>query len=84
MEYLDVLNECGEFTGKTETREKCHELGLWHRAVYGFAFNKNGDVLLQKRSANKKTWPNLWDVTAGGHVLSGEFGLQAIIREINE
>ena len=83
-EKIDVLNELGEFTGKVETREKCHELGLWHRAVYGFVFNKNGDVLLQKRSANKKLWPNLWDVTAGGHVLAGEFGLQAIIREIKE
>ena len=84
MEYFDVLNERGEFTGKVETREICHEQGLWHRAVYGFIFNKEGDVLLQKRSANKKLWPNFWDVTAGGHVLAGEFGLQAIIREIKE
>lgn len=84
MEYFDVLNENGEFTGKIETREECHKKGLWHRAVYGFLFNKNGDVLLQKRSGNKKLWPNLWDVTVGGHVLTGEFGEQALIREIKE
>lgn len=84
MEYFDVLNVWGEFTGKIETREICHEQGLWHRAVYGFIFNKEGDVLLQKRSVNKKLWPSLWDVTAGGHVLAGEFGMQAIIREIKE
>lgn len=84
MEYFDVLNEYGEFTGKVETREECHNKGLWHRAVYGFIFNKNGDVLLQKRSKNKKLWPNLWDVTAGGHVLTGEFGMQALIREVKE
>lgn len=84
MEYFDVLNENGEFTGKIEIREKCHEEGLWHRAVYAFIFNKNGDVLLQKRSKNKKLWPNLWDVTAGGHCLKGEFGKQALIREIKE
>lgn len=83
-EYFDVLNEFGLFTGKIATREECHEKGLWHRAVYGFVFNNNGDVLLQKRSANKKLWPNLWDVTAGGHVLAGEFGTQALIREIKE
>ena len=29
-------------------------------------------------------WPNFWDVTAGGHVLAGEFGIQAIIREVKE
>ncbi len=84
MEYFDVLNENGEFTGNIETREKCHEQGLWHRANYGFIFNENKDVLLQKRSANKKMWPNLWDVTAGGHVLAGEFGTDSLIREIKE
>lgn len=84
MEYFDVLNENGEFINKIETREECHRKGLWHRAVYGFIFNKNGDVLLQKRSNNKRLWPNLWDVTVGGHVLKGEFGRQALIREIKE
>ncbi len=54
MEYFDVLNEYGEFTGKTATREECHKKGLWHRAVYGFIFNNKGDILLQKRSKNKK------------------------------
>ena len=84
MEYFDVLNENGEYTGEIATREECHEKGLWHRAVYGIIFNKNGDVLLQKRSKNKKLWPGLWDITAGGHVLAGEFGYQALIREIKE
>lgn len=84
MEYFDILNENGEFIGEIATREQCHEKGLWHRAIYGFVFNANGDVLLQKRSKNKKLWPNLWDITAGGHVLAGEFGSQALIREIKE
>ena len=83
-EYFDVLNKYGEFTNKIATREECHKNGYWHRAVYGFIINKNGDVLLQKRSANKKLWPNLWDITAGGHVLAGELGEQALIREVKE
>lgn len=84
MEYFDVLNENGEFTGEVETRECCHEKGLWHRAVYGFIFNQNEEVLLQKRSRTKKLWPGLWDITTGGHVLAGEFGEQALIRELKE
>lgn len=84
QEYFDVLNEFGEFTGEVATRKESHEKGLWHRAVYGFIFNEKEEVLLQKRSKNKKLWPNLWDVTAGGHVLAGEFGTQALIREIKE
>ncbi len=83
-EYFDVLNKYGEYTNKIATREECHKNGYWHRAVYGFIINKNGDVLLQKRSANKKLWPNLWDITAGGHVVAGELGEQALIREVKE
>lgn len=84
MEYFDVLNEKGEFTGKVETRKACHQKGLWHRAVYGFIFNESGDVLLQKRSKKKKLGANLWDVSVGGHVIAGEFGTQALIRETKE
>lgn len=83
-EYFDVLNEKGEYTGKTETRDKCHKEGLWHKAVVVFIINSKGQVLLQKRSSSKKMWPNMWDITAGGHVLSGEFGFQAILRESKE
>ena len=83
-EKFDVLNELGEFTGQVASREDCHKKGLWHRAVYAFIIDKNSNVLLQKRSKEKKLWPNLWDVTLGGHVDSGEFGRQALIREAKE
>ena len=83
-ELFDVLNEKGEYTGKVESREKCHKEGLWHKAVALFIINSKGQVLLQKRSSKKKLWPNMWDITGGGHVLAGEFGFQAIIREMQE
>ena len=83
-EKLDVLNERGEFTGEVATREECHRMGLWHRAVYGFVIDKDSNVLLQKRSSDKKLWPNKWDVTVGGHVDAGEFGMETIIRECKE
>lgn len=82
-EKFDVLNELGEFTGEIATREECHKKGLWHRAVYAFIID-DGKILLQKRSSNKKLWPNMWDVTVGGHVIAGEFGRQALIRETKE
>ena len=84
MEYFDILNEFGEFTGKVMDRDTCHKEGFWHRAIYGFIINNDGDVLLQRRSKTKKLWPDLWDITAGGHVLTGEFGEQALIREVKE
>ena len=83
-EFFDVLTEKGQYTGNIETREQCHTQGLWHKAVVVFIINSKKQVLLQRRSPNKKMWPNMWDITAGGHVLAGEFGFQAIIREAKE
>ncbi len=83
-ELVDVLDSNGMYTGKTVTREECGKKGLWHKAVCIFIINSKNQVLLQKRSANKKTWPNMWDVTAGGNVLAGEFGFEAVIRELKE
>ncbi|HIU51899.1 MAG TPA: NUDIX domain-containing protein [Candidatus Merdicola faecigallinarum] len=83
-EIFDVLNEKGEYTGRVETREKCHREGLWHKAVAMFIINSKNQVLLQKRSVTKKLWPNMWDITAGGHVFTGEFGFEAVIRELKE
>jgi isopentenyldiphosphate isomerase len=84
MEYFDVLTEKGEYTDRVESRKECHNKGFWHKAVAVFIINSKNQILLQKRSSNKKMWPNLWDISAGGHVLAGEFGFQAIIREIKE
>ena len=83
-EYFDVLNENGEFIDEAETRENCHKNGLRHKAVVVFIINSKKQVLLQKRSASKKMWPNMWDISAGGHVLSGEFGFQSALREAKE
>lgn len=83
-EYFDILDGKGQYTGKIDTSENCHKNGLWHKAVAVFIINSKEQVLLQRRSLNKKLWPNMWDLTAGGHVLAGEFGFEAIIRECKE
>ncbi|MDR0978934.1 MAG: NUDIX domain-containing protein [Lachnospiraceae bacterium] len=83
-EFLDVLDENGNYTGIAESKSKCHEKGLWHKAVAVFIINSKEQVLLQKRSPNKKAWPNMWDISAGGHVTAGEFGINSVIREIKE
>lgn len=84
-EIFDVLAPDGSYTGETATREECHKKGLWHKAVVVFIVSSdNKNVLLQLRSAQKKLWPNLWDVAAGGHVDAGELGHQAALREAKE
>ena len=45
--------------------------------------NKNGEILMQKRTANKRRNPNKWAKT-GGQVDSGETVKEAIFREVKE
>jgi isopentenyl-diphosphate Delta-isomerase len=55
------------------SKRDCHELknnGLrLHRAFSVFLFNNNGEMLLQKRSNNKITFPNLYSNACCSHPL---------------
>lgn len=42
------------------------------------------EVLLQKRAADKRTWPNCWDISAAGHIDLGEEPIVAAVRETEE
>lgn len=83
MEYFDIVDENNNLTGKTEEREIVHSTGLWHREVAVWVINEKGELLLQKRSANKKQAPNKWALCAG-HIDAGETPENSIVREIQE
>lgn len=42
------------------------------------------EVLLQRRSSQKWTWPNRFDISAAGHIDLGEEPLAAAVRETHE
>lgn len=83
MEMLDIYDENNNSLNFCVSREEAHINGLWHRHVSSWIMNKDGKILLERRSKNKKTNPNMWS-RVGGHVESGETVEEAIIREINE
>lgn len=61
--------------------------GLLHGASHVWIWRNNEDVievLLQKRSNNKRTWPGRLDISAAGHIDLGETPLEAAIRETEE
>ena len=60
-----------------------HEKGLWHREVAVWVINEKGEILIQRRSPNKKQAPNKWALTAG-HIASGEDPLDVAVRETEE
>lgn len=83
-ETFDILDENGNFLNFQVEREEAHSKGLWHRAAVVFLVNSKNQVLLQRRSPLKKKWPNMLDVSAGGHSNAGEFGYETAIRETFE
>lgn len=83
MELIDIVDENNQLTGQVEERWKAYEKGLWRRTVSCWIMNEKGEILLQKRTANKKRNPNKWAKT-GGQVDSGETVEDAIFREVKE
>jgi len=82
-EMIDWLNEKGEVVG-TIDKAVAHKDGSWHRSVHVWVINNKGEILLQKRCADKKFFPNVWDVSFAGHVGAGESSLISAIREGKE
>ena len=83
MELLDIVDENGNFTGEVMEREKVHNLNLLHWEVAILIVNSKKQILLQKRSANKRFSPNKWGLCAG-HVDSGENIDASALREVEE
>ncbi len=68
-----------------KTRYECHhDKNLIHRAIGVILFNKKGQVLLQKRSRFKDKHPNLYTISASGHVSKGETNMESAERELFE
>ncbi len=84
MEFFDVLDEQGNKTGEIIERSEAHKKGICHRVIQVWVINSNNELLLQKRSANKDSCPNMWYVSLGGHIEANEDNRQTIIREFSE
>ena len=83
-EYLEIVNEKGEIIGSAQRSEIHGNPSLMHKVVHVLVFNREGDLLLQKRSQNKDVAPGKWDTSVGGHVEAGEDLLGSCKREMLE
>jgi isopentenyldiphosphate isomerase len=83
-ELLDVVDQSGRPTGMVVQRDSVHEQGLWHRTVHVWILNAKGEVLFQKRSMDRDSFPGAWDVSSAGHVSAGESPVQAAQKEVLE
>lgn len=84
MELWDLYTQDREPTGKTIVRGSEHPKGYYRLVVHVCIFNSKGQMLIQQRQPFKDGWPNMWDVSVGGSVVSGESSREAAEREVAE
>ena len=83
QEMLQILTRDGKPTGGLEPRDVVHEKGLIHAEVALFIYNDKGQLLLQRRSKNKKANPNKLAIVAG-HVSDFDTPIDTVVRECQE
>jgi isopentenyl-diphosphate delta-isomerase len=63
---------------------EAHEKALLHRAFSVFVFNKNKELMLQRRASHKYHSPGLWTNTCCSHQRQGESNIAAGKRRLME
>ena len=86
-EFLDIVNENGIPTGQIVARDIAHLKGVWHRTSHVWLVRKKKEtlqILLQKRSREKESFPGLYATSSAGHIPAGEEPLPSALRELSE
>ncbi len=83
MELWDLYNEKRELTGRDHVRGEEIPAGFYHLVVHVWIRNGKGEYLISQRSADRPTFPLMWECV-GGSVLKGESSLEGALRETKE
>ena len=88
LELFDICDEKGEPTGEVMERGMVHHYGKMHRTAHIWIVNRMPDgsyqVLLQKRSKKKDSYPGCYDISSAGHIHAGDSYLPSARRELAE
>ncbi len=83
-EQLQLVSEDDELIGY-RPKDECHNGdGILHRAFSIFIFSDEGELLLQRRSGDKRLWPMYWSNTVCSHPRKGEDMAEALQRRLRE
>lgn len=82
-EHIDIVDDNGKIL-KSVPRSYIYQNKPLHRTVHILIKDTKGNILLQKRSAEKDFAPLWWSSSAGGHIKAGETYEQAAARELEE
>ncbi len=83
-EELILVDENDQVIGH-KNKYECHDVtGSLHRAFSILLFNTKGEMLLQKRHANKHLWGEYWSNACCSHPRKGETMEYATARRLRE
>lgn len=83
MDYVILVDEKDNPVGREEKLE-AHRQGKLHRAFSIYVFNKQGQLMLQKRHSAKYHSGGLWTNTCCGHPRPGESLSEAAHRRLKD
>lgn len=82
-EYLDLYDDLGQATGRTQSREEPLLEDAWYLVVTVWVRDRSGKLLLTQRKETKTFYPLCWEAT-GGFAQAGEGPYAAACRELAE
>ena len=86
-EYLDIVDENGTPTGEIISRDSAHRDGILHRTAHVWVIRESEgklQILLQRRSMEKESFPGLYDTSSAGHIPAGAEPVDSALRELQE
>lgn len=87
LELFDVVDENGDPTGETVERTLAHSQGIRHRTSHVWLLRRRQgrmEILLQKRSRDKDSFPGCYDISSAGHIPAGVDYVSSALRELKE
>lgn len=87
MELFDIRDEEGNKTGVVRERNLAHECGDLHGTVHIWVYRETEgkrEILLQKRSNDKDSFPGCYDISSAGHMKAGDEYDESALRELEE
>ncbi len=83
-EYVILVDKNDNKIG-LEEKVKCHlPNGKLHRAFTALLFDKDGKLILTRRSSSKMLWPGDWDGTFASHPRETETFVSSAVRRMPE
>ncbi|MCW6658929.1 NUDIX domain-containing protein [Aerococcaceae bacterium NML191292] len=83
-EIFQLYNYARQPISETMVRGGTQPPNTYRTIVQVCLFNSHNELLIQQRQHDKESFPNCWDLTAGGSAIQSETSQQAAMRELHE